>query len=276
MKKIIALLMILTLALSLMVGCGDKEKDYNLAIGVATSVDGTEVSNTVAAIVTDADGKIVLCRIDTISVAPTVKDGAVDETATFKSKAEKGDSYNMVTYGGAKSEWYVQAKAVEEFVVGKTRNEVKAIAVDDSGKPTGADLSASCTISVDDFKKAIDKAFESAHKVSFKSASKLTAGVAVAGDVSSENSEVSYAADFAATVFADGKIVAVETVSQNESQGFGAACAEPDFYTQYNGTTEENYKDVDGIAGATVTTSAYNSAIGKVFETIKIMEGAAQ
>lgn len=79
-----------------------------------------------------------------------------------------------------------------------------------------------------------------------------------------------------AAATADGKIVAVETVSQNESQGFGAACAEPEFYAQYNGTTEENYKDVDGIAGATVTTSAYNSAIGKVFETIKIMEGAAQ
>lgn len=79
-----------------------------------------------------------------------------------------------------------------------------------------------------------------------------------------------------AAATADGKIVAVETVSQNESQGFGAACADPGFYTQYNGTTEESYKDVDGIAGATVTTTAYNSAIGKVFETIKIMEGAAQ
>lgn len=215
MKKIVALLMILTLALSLMVGCGDKEKDYTLAIGVSASAEDTEVSNTVAAIVTDADGKIVLCRIDAIAVAPTVTEGAVDATKTYKSKAELGDNYNMVKYGKAKAEWYVQAKAVEEFVVGKTRDEVKSIAVGADGKPTDADLLASCTISVDDFKKAIDKAFESAHKVSFKSASALTAGVAVTGDVSSEAAEVSYTADFAATVFADGKIVAA-IIDSNE------------------------------------------------------------
>ncbi len=79
-----------------------------------------------------------------------------------------------------------------------------------------------------------------------------------------------------AAATAEGKLVAVETVSQNESQGFGAACAEPEFYTQYMGRTEADYKEIDGIAGATVTTNAYNSAIGKVFEAIKIMEGAAQ
>ncbi len=218
MKKIVALLMLLALTLSVMVGCGDKnkEKDYTLAIGVSVVSDETEVSNTVAAIVTDADGKIVLCRIDTIAVAPTMKDGAVDATVTYKSKAELKDDYNMVTYGGAIAEWYVQAKAVESFVVGKTQSEVKALAVDENGKPTNADLSASCTIDVSEFKKAIDKAFASAHKVSFKSASTLTAGLAVNADVAQENADVSYTADFAATVFADGKIVAA-IIDSNEA-----------------------------------------------------------
>lgn len=77
-------------------------------------------------------------------------------------------------------------------------------------------------------------------------------------------------------VGADRAIIACETVSQNESANIGALCALPEFYTQFNGKTEENYKEIDAIAGATVTTNAYTSAISKVFEAIKIMEGEAQ
>ena len=208
MKKILSLILVLVLSLACLVACGGKEQDYSLAIGVSVSIDEAEVTNTVAAIVIDANGKIVLCRIDAIGVAPTIANGVVDASKTYSSKVELGDGYDMVTYGGAKSEWYVQAKAVEEFVVGKTRSEVAALAVDDNGKPTDADLSASCTIAISDFKSAIDKAFASEKKVSFKAASALTAGVAVSADVEQEEAEVSYVADFAATVFADGKIVA--------------------------------------------------------------------
>ena len=218
MKRIVALFMILTLALSLLVSCGgkNKEKDYTLAIGVSVAISDAEVSNTVAAIVTDADGKIVLCRIDAINVEPTMKDGKVDETVTYASKAELKDNYNMVKYGKAISEWYVQAKAFENYVVGKTQSEVSAIALNGGGKPTDAELSASCTIAVSDFIEAIDKAFESAHKVSFKTAADLTAGVAVSADVSQTEANVSYKANFAATVFADGKIVAA-IIDENEA-----------------------------------------------------------
>ena len=218
MKRIVALFMILTLALSLLVSCGgkNKEKDYTLAIGVSVAISDAEVSNTVAAIVTDADGKIVLCRIDAINVEPTMKDGKVDETVTYASKAELKDNYNMVKYGKAIAEWYVQAKAFENYVVGKTQSEVSAIALNGDGKPTDTELSASCTIAVSDFTEAIDKAFESAHKVSFKTAADLTAGVAVSADVSQAESEASYTANFAATVFADGKIVAA-IIDENEA-----------------------------------------------------------
>lgn len=218
MKKIIALLLILTLALSVFVSCGDDEsteKDYSLAIGVSLTAEGAKVSNTVAAIVTDSDGKIVLCRIDAIDVEPTLKDGKL-ESATYKSKAELGDDYNMVAFGGAMAEWYIQAKAVENFVVGKTQSEVAAIAVDGEDKPTDADLAASCTIGISEFKKAIDKAFASERKVSFKSASSLTAGVAVTANAALTEAELSYTADFSATVFADGKIVAA-VIDSNEA-----------------------------------------------------------
>ncbi len=72
-----------------------------------------------------------------------------------------------------------------------------------------------------------------------------------------------------------GKILACETVSQKETDGFGSACAEPAFYTQFNGKDESNYKEVDAISGATLTTNGYKTAVGKLFEAVKILKGEA-
>lgn len=72
-----------------------------------------------------------------------------------------------------------------------------------------------------------------------------------------------------------GKIIACETISQSETDGVGSACAEPAFYTQFNGKDESNYKEIDAISGATITTNGYKTAIGKVFEAVKILEGVA-
>ena len=74
---------------------------------------------------------------------------------------------------------------------------------------------------------------------------------------------------------ADGKIIATETISQKESKGFGDACANPEFYTQFNGKTADNYKEIDAIGGATITTNGYLTAISRVFEAIKILKGEA-
>ncbi len=78
-----------------------------------------------------------------------------------------------------------------------------------------------------------------------------------------------------ASATSDGKIINCETVSQKESQNIGDACAKPEFYTQFNGKSEADYKDIDAIAGATITTNGYTTAISKVFESIKIIEGEA-
>lgn len=73
----------------------------------------------------------------------------------------------------------------------------------------------------------------------------------------------------------DGKIIACVTLTQNETDGIGSACAEPWFYTQFNGKTESDYKEIDAISGATLTTNGYKTAIGKIFEAIKILKGEA-
>ena len=74
---------------------------------------------------------------------------------------------------------------------------------------------------------------------------------------------------------AEGKIISCLTLAQKETEGIGSACADESFYSQFNGKDESNYKNIDAIAGATVTTNGYTTAISKVFEAINILKGGA-
>lgn len=72
---------------------------------------------------------------------------------------------------------------------------------------------------------------------------------------------------------AEGKIINCLTVSQQESEGFGDACADSSFYSQFNGKTESDYTDIDAIAGATMTTDGYKKAVLNAFKAVKILNG---
>lgn len=200
MKKILALVMVLCFAATALVACGAKE--YTLGIGAAVSGDGLKVSTTVASVVLDDAGKIVACRIDAVDVKPAADDaGALTVAAEYATKAELGDNYNMVTYGGAIAEWYKQAQYFETAVVGKTADEVAAVKTGD------AELTAGCTIDVTDFVKAVVAACKSERKVSFKAAD-FTLGVSVIGGAEVKEENVKYTADLSAAVVADGKVAA--------------------------------------------------------------------
>ena len=71
----------------------------------------------------------------------------------------------------------------------------------------------------------------------------------------------------------EGKIIDTLTLSQEESKGIGDACADEKFYGQFDGKTAESYKDIDAIAGATITTNGYLRAIERAFECVTIFEG---
>ena len=71
----------------------------------------------------------------------------------------------------------------------------------------------------------------------------------------------------------DGKIIDVITTFQEESKGIGDACANEKFYGQFDGKTEGNYKEIDAIGGATLTTNGYFDAIENAYAALKILEG---
>ena len=168
MKKVLALVMVLALALSF-TACGGSAKKVKTGIAIVSSLSGTnasadetglaQVDSTVAAVTVDEDGKIVSCKIDVAqNKVPVNADGSFDTSLTFKSKQELGTDYGMTPASPIGKEWNEQADAFADYVVGKTAAEVEAIALLGEDKhfgPDVADLAASCTMNVVDIKAAI-------------------------------------------------------------------------------------------------------------------------
>jgi hypothetical protein len=295
------LILILALFALALTGCHKWYKsDYALMIGVTTSQAGAEVSHTVAAIVIDKDYRIVSCRIDAIAVTAELTDGKINEEKTYESKVELGDRYGMLTnspyFGSSLAEWDDQVKAFENYVVGKTREEVKRI-TDADGKVTDETLTAGCTIGVSDFMKAIDNAFESGHMVGLQTKGNITLGVSASADVTNKNGGASYTADFAAVAIVDGTVLAAvidskEVTCKIEADGSfgkiadkGTKLEQGDGYNMvaYGGAIAEWYEQAqayadsavgksvseipalktEGVAGCTIYAGGYKKALEK-------------
>lgn len=243
MKKSVGLILSIAMLLSIigLVGCGEKKANDPLKFGMGIEAYVEAVSNadgdtqgkgqaviTVAAVLLDADGKIVKCAIDTAdNTVNFTSDGKFVEATEFKTKYEKGDAYGMKAYANAAKEWYEQADAFEALCAGKTLDEVKAFVATD-GKGTDAVVSAGCTIVITDFVKAVEKAVASATASNATADSKLQLGI-----VSSQQSSKDATADaagmnevdttvVAAVLDKDGKVVAAVTDAMQAQFAFDA------------------------------------------------------
>ncbi len=114
--------------------------------------DGAAKGNSVvAAVVLGEDGKILACTLDTLqSTINFSKDGKIltDLATVFKTKQELKEEYGMKGISKIQKEWYEQANFLSDYVIGKTAEEVKGIAIDEKGVATDAELVASVTIKI--------------------------------------------------------------------------------------------------------------------------------
>ena len=273
MKKIIAIMLAACCLLSL-AACGAKEADYKLGMGVELSTASSKENNaqvdaTVAAVVLDASGKIVQCRIDVAQNKMDVTGGAVDPAKTFETKMELGSRYGMAGIvdnngDGVMKEWNEQANAFEAYVVGKTVDDVKAIKTQEAnGHQIAVDealLSAGCSMQITDFVEAVAKACEDKFAVEFQ-ADEFTLGVAAVSEASestaatadADGSAKLYSEFGASVVGADGKILA----ALNDA-------TQPKIAFDTNGAIlEADYKGTKRELGEAYGMVAYGAAIAE-------------
>ncbi len=231
MKKVLSMILVV-LMLVAMTACGAKAEPLKFGMGIATvygdvtSADGetageAEVDATAAAVLLDANGKIVQLVIDTAqNTASYTSEGKAVANETFKTKGEKGTEYGMSAYGkdmngdGVVKEWNEQVAAFIETVKGKTIDEVKAMVVQGYGNE---DIqTAGCTIAVAEFVPAVEKAVANAKDSAATAEDTLKLGVATAEEAVDATEEkegtIEQNINFtAAVVDKDGKVVVAAT-----------------------------------------------------------------
>lgn len=173
-----------------------------------------EADSTVVAVTVDKDGKILKCLINAVQSKIDFSDKGKVLTpldTVVKTKQELGPDYGLGKASGIKKEWNEQADAFAKYVVGKTADEVKGIAVNAEGLATDTELTASVTIHVGDFINAVQKAVANAQDIGAKADDKLGLGIdtSIASSVDAGDKDGAAESDSyftATTVGADGKI----------------------------------------------------------------------
>ena len=214
MKKTLALILTILLAVSLLAGCtgttvvigectcpanhgttatepqapvaeGAVKTGLAVSVNVADSTDATaeaagaaKYDVTLAAVAVDDEGVIVACAIDSIPATVNFDTtGAItsDLTAPVQTKNELGENYGMVAWGGAIAEWDAQVKAVADYAVGKTLDQLKNGDIDmTTGKAKdGSDLSSSATIYLGGYVSAIEAAVGNAQHLGAQAGDEL-------------------------------------------------------------------------------------------------------
>ena len=170
-----------------------------ISTGISDSKSATAEENgegkydvTMVAVLVDDNGVIRDCMIDGIAASVTFDAaGAItsDLTAAPQTKNELGENYGMVAWGGAIAEWDEQAAALAKFAVGKTVEELKSGAIDETGKaPAGSDLASSATIYLGGYVSAIEMAASNAQHLGAQTGDTLKMAVITGIDSSASAS----------------------------------------------------------------------------------------
>lgn len=151
-----------------------------------------EYDVTLVAVTVDDNGVITGCVIDSIGTSAAFgADGVItsDVAAAIATKNELGDAYGMSQVSKV-GEWYQQADALAQYAVGKTVEELKTGAVNESGKAADADLATAATIYLGGYVSAIDAAVSNAKHLGAQAGDQLKlASISSLGDSKSADAE---------------------------------------------------------------------------------------
>ena len=189
MKKKLWLLLAFVLMLFLVAGCAGAPEEgtpevegvSSLGLGVVTSIGRSldynseadniamaQVDNIIVVASFDQQGRVVEVVIDAAQTRVSFDEEmqvASDPTAEIRTKIELGPDYGMIRASEIGKEWDEQIAALEEWMTGKTLDQIKALDLTDDGTPGDPDLVTAVTITVTDYIVALEKAYNNAVEV---------------------------------------------------------------------------------------------------------------
>ena len=184
----------------------------------------------IVAVTVDDNGVIQSCIIDSIgtSVLFDVSGTIVsDLTAAVQTKNELGEAYGMKAYAGAAYEWNEQAAALASYACGKTVEELRSGAVDETGHAVDADLATTATIYLGGYVAAVEKAAANAQHLGAQAGDELKLAI-IPGVGSSKSADAENAGtaqldvDAVALTMRDGVITSAQIDSLQAKVAFDA------------------------------------------------------
>lgn len=292
MKKFIAGLAAAALLVLPLSGCGGgKEAKTGLAVMISNSdyeqkapeegKDGVlQVTAFAAGALVDNSGKVIKMQLDVVqSKFDYTAEGKVKTTAdtVFKTKKDLGPEYNMKPVSGIGKEWNEQAEAFEEYVKGKTADEIRGIAVE-KGVPTDEDLKSSVTVNVENWKEVAARAVENAKAIGAKADDKLGLGLYSTAEQTKEDSASQYNHYTVITLDKDNKITSSVLDASIAAYGFADGKLADDIHKEVK--TKQVLKEDYGMKGASPIGKEWNEqadafAAWTVGKTPSEVEGVA-
>lgn len=151
---------------------GAVKTGVSLVTAVSTSEDeenaGVQTAQTdisLVAVTVDDAGVITDCVIDSIQAKINFDETGKVTTpldTTFVSKNVLGDDYGMKVASSIGKEWNEQVAALADYAVGKTVEELKTTAIDESGMVADVDLASQATLYLGGFVAGIEDAVKNA------------------------------------------------------------------------------------------------------------------
>ena len=298
MKKLVALILALVLCLTATAAFADKlgfgsvtGLGHSTADATEDAVGQVQVETTYCAVLVDDNGVILQIKFDVAqnNFSFDNEGKIIPHDDNYPTKLEKGDAYGMAAYSDAVYEWYQQAAAFEQYVIGKTAEEVANMetVVNESGHivTTDEELYATCSISIGEFKEAVVKACNDEQGMTFTSDGEFTLGLAInstaaesTAPTDEEDGVVKMYSEFGAVVLdKDGKILAALTDAIQPQIKIDTAgeIVEPTF----KGTKRELKEGYNMVAFSDATLEWYEQAwnfvqyaVGKTAEELRATE----
>ena len=141
---------------------------FKIADASADAAGSAQANTDFAVVLLDAAGKVLYVKNDVSqNSAKFDQAGAFEAFTEVPSKHVRKDDYGMKGVSGIGKEWFEQANALNEWMVGQTVAEIAAVPTEERDAshpavPTGEDLKSSVTITINSYLEVLEKAAENA------------------------------------------------------------------------------------------------------------------
>ena len=280
MKKVFALALAAAMALS-MVACSsapasettEPELTYKTGLGTVISVSAknedaaeetgasAQVNTTIVAATFDSNDTIVSVDIDVAQQKAAFDlEGQPAGSVDLRTKIEKQGDYGMIGASAIGKEYFEQIDALEAWMTGKTLSEVVGMPTYErdashTACPDVEDLKATCTITVGDYLKALQEAYDTAVECATVPV-KTGYGVEITATVKGEDAEAETGASvqintnmMVVSTDAEGKVAAaiLDVAQQKVAYDMDGVAGEVDLRTKVEKGGDYGMKGVSAI-----------------------------